>query len=189
MTRIISGCAKGKRLKTLKGNLVRPTSDKVRGAIFNMLGDVVIGADVLDLFSGTGALGIEALSRGANGVVFVDDNPRCISVIKDNLKNTGFIAGVIRGNVNKAIKKLEKDRFGIVFADPPYGKDMAKNLLSQLDRCGILKNFSFVVIEHYKRERIEEPPEWQRVKESRYGDTVISIYRYEKNNRNLSRDI
>lgn len=184
MIRVIAGIAKGKRLKTLRGETVRPTSDKVRGAVFNILGDAIIDAGVLDLFSGTGALGIEALSRGARDVAFVDNDTRCI---RENLKNCGFAGDVIKGDVYKVIHKLDKNRFNIIFADPPYGKELARNLLSQLDSCSILKNFSLVVIEHSKRDVISEPLPWQKIKERRYGDTVISIY--EKHNRNIPGNI
>lgn len=177
MIRIIAGSAKGKRLKTLKGPAVRPTSDKVRGAIFNILGESIIGASVLDLFSGSGALGIEALSRGAKEGVFVDNGIRCISIIKENLSDCGFLGKVIRGDVYKVIKRLEKGSFDIVFADPPYGRDLARNLLLELDKSGILKNSCFVIIEHSKREYIEESPNWHKLREKRYGDTRVSVYR------------
>lgn len=182
MIRVIAGTAKGKRLKTLKGQIVRPTSSKVKGAIFNILGNAIIDAEVLDLFSGSGALGIEALSRGAKSVVFVENDPRCIVVIKENLKHCGF-----SGDIYMDIKRLKNGRFAIVLADPPYGKDMARNLLSQLDSCSILKNFSLVVIEHSKRDVIEEPLSWKKIQEKRYGDTIISIYG--KDYSSLPRDI
>lgn len=184
MTRIISGSAKGIRLKTIKGMVVRPTSDKVKGAIFNIIGDVIVGANVLDLFSGSGALGIEALSRGAGGVVFVENNPRCINIIKENLMKSDFAANVIKGDVYRVIRKLEKNSFNIVLADPPYGKGLARNLLSELNKYSILKNFSFAIIEHSKWDKISETQPWQKVQEKKYGDTVISVY--EKNNCNIS---
>lgn len=188
--RIISGLAKGKRLKTLKGMAVRPTSDKVRGAIFNILGmRHLVNANVLDLFSGTGALGIEALSRGASGAVFVEKDLRCVRIIRENLEKCGLSGKIIKGDVYKAINRLEKNNFNIVFADPPYGKKLAKNLLQQLHENSILKNFSFVVIEHSKRDVVEEIPVFHKTQEKRYGDTIISIYRYEKYNRNISGDI
>lgn len=189
MTRIIAGISKGIRLKTIKGPIVRPTSDKVKGAIFNILGDVIVGASVLDLFSGSGALGIEALSRGADSVVFVENNPRCINVIKENLKKGDFTANVIRGDVYRVIKKLRRNSFNIVLADPPYGKGLVRNLLSEIDKCSILKNFSFAIIEHSKWDKIEELKPWQKVQGKSYGDTVISVYRYEKNICSISRYI
>lgn len=183
--RIISGSAKGRKLKTLRGADIRPTQDKVRGAIFNMLGGAVIGASVLDLFSGTGALGIEALSRGAQGAVFVDNDMRCIKIIKDNLENCGFSAKVVRGDVYRIINKLDKHSFNIVFADPPYEKNLARILLSQLDKSSIIKNFCFVIIEHSKRDFVEEPSQWRKIQEKKYGDTVVSVYRYEKYNSSI----
>lgn len=184
MIRIIAGSAKGRRLKIPKGQVVRPTSDKVRGAIFNILAERIIGADVLDLYSGSGALGVEALSRGAGNAVFVDSNTRYVT---ENLRICGFSARVITGDVRRVIKKLDKNFFDIIFADPPYGRDLARNLLSQLDNCSILKNFSLAVVEHSKRDAIDEPLPWKKVREKRYGDTVVSMY--EKHNRNLPGDV
>lgn len=189
MIRIIAGSAKGKRLKTLNGFSVRITSDKVRGAIFNILGDAILGASVLDLFSGSGALGIEALSRGAKECVFIDNDIRCVNIIRDNLVKCGFTGKVIRGDVYEVIKRLNKEGFDIVLADPPYGLDLARNLLLELNKYGILKKFSFVILEHSKRDRIEEPLGWQRIQRKRYGDTVISVYKYEKHHSNISRHI
>lgn len=176
--RVITGIAKGRNLKPLKGLVVRPTSDKVRGAIFNMLGAAILDANVLDLFSGTGALGIEALSRGAKDVVFVDDNFQSVNIIKENLRQCGFNGEVIKNNARKTLEKLEKNIFNIVFADPPYGKDLARNLLFDLNKCSILKNFAFVVIEHSKRDIIEETAPFKKIQEKRYGDTVVSVYKY-----------
>lgn len=169
--RVIAGIAKGKRLKAPKGSSVRPTLDKVKGAIFNILGNRIIEAMVLDLFSGSGALGIEALSRGASSCVFVDTQIKCI---KDNLISTGLNGRVIRGNVERVIKQLAKEnlRFDIVLADPPYGKELARNILSWLQISGILTNSGLIVVEHSKRELIEK----EKVREKRYGDTVVSVF-------------
>lgn len=207
MIRIISGLLKGKNLKLPKGADIRPTSDKVRGAIFNILGTTIIDANVLDLFSGTGALGIEALSRGAGSVVFVDTDLRCLTVIKDNLQSCGRNAEIVRGDVYRILDKFHGEKFDIIFADPPYDKNLAKNLLLQLDKYNIIANSSFVVIEHSKRETIEAAPSWQKLRENKYGDTVVSVYKkinatgrasphrwtrmafYEKHYCNLSRDV
>lgn len=174
MIRVVAGSSKGRKLRTLKGISLRPTSGKVRGAIFNILGDAVINSSVLDLFSGSGALGIEALSRGAGNVTFVDNDTR---FIKENLKNCGFSGNVIMGDTYKAIKRLEKNSFNLVFADPPYRRNLARNLLQELYRNSILKNFSFVVIEHSKNDVISGTKDWEKVQEKKYGDTIVSIYR------------
>lgn len=197
--RVISGIAKGKKLKLPKGESIRPTQDKVKGAIFNILGDTIIDAKVLDLYSGSGALGIEALSRGASSCTFIDKNVR---YIKDNLKIVGFEARVIKTNVRLAIERLSKDneKFDIVLADPPYKEGLVKNILSWLENSGILNNFGLIVVEHSKRETVDISPHqlkkktgsrsfishdrgnWcgdiARFKERRYGDTVISIFKY-----------
>lgn len=176
MTRVIAGKAKGRMLKTVKCIEVRPTLDKIKGSIFNMLGDKVVESDVLDLFSGTGALGIEALSRGAGRAVFIDDDIRCIKIIKENLYGTGLDGEVIKGDVFKSIGRMGGS-FDIVFADPPYNKNLAKILLLQLDKCNIIKNSSLIIVEHSKREVVEIPAGWREIKKKRYGDTVVSVFR------------
>jgi 16S rRNA (guanine966-N2)-methyltransferase len=192
MVRVIAGISKGRKLQTPKGKEIRLTLDKVKGAIFNMLGNTIIGSSVLDLFSGTGSLGIEALSRGAGKVTFIEDNNNQIRIINENLKICGFNAEVIKGEVFKMFEKLAGMKFDIILADPPYNKDLAKKILLQLAKYNILKNSSFAVIEHSKREQIEEAPCWQRIRERRYGDTIVSVYKYndsKKNNSNLSGNI
>lgn len=186
--RVIAGIAKGKKLGMPKGSSVRPTLDKVKGAIFNILGSRIVDAVVLDLFSGSGALGIEALSRGACSCVFVDTQIKCI---KDNLISVGLTqslragAGlstrVIKGNVERVIKQLAKEnlRFDIVLADPPYGKKIARNILSWLEISGIVANSGLIVIEHSKRELIER----EKVQEKRYGDTVVSVFKLKQDKR------
>lgn len=178
--RVITGSAKGRRLKAIKNTSIRPTSDKVKGAIFNILGNAIIDADILDLFSGTGALGIEALSRGARSAVFVENEFRCLKIIQDNLYLCSLSGETIKGDVYKIVERLGKNSFNIVFADPPYGKDLARNLLSHLDKFSILKNFAFIIIEHSKKDILEEPVQFSKIKENRYGDTVVSIYKYTK---------
>ena len=180
MIRVIAGRAGGRKLKVPKGKCVRPTQDRIKEALFSMLGDQVAGARVLDLYSGSGALGIEALSRGAISALFIDNNPGCVDIIQENLDKTGLLGKVKKGRVGAIIKKLGRKEFDLVFADPPYGKDLARNLLPQLDKYSILSSCSMVIIEHSSKESIAEEAQWFRVRERRYGDTVISVYRYNK---------
>lgn len=177
MIRVITGIAKGRKLFSPKGLKTRPTTDMVRGALFNVLGNLIIDANIIDLYSGTGALGIEALSRGARNCVFVDNDDECINIIKKNLELTGLQGIVLKGDAEKVIAKLKDEKYDIVFADPPYGKDLARNLLSALDKCSILKNFTFVVIQHYKKDVIDEPLNWKKIQTKKYGDTVLSFYK------------
>jgi 16S rRNA (guanine966-N2)-methyltransferase len=178
MVRIIAGTAKGRKLKTPKSDDIRLTLDKVKGAIFNMLGEAVLGVNILDLFSGTGSLGIEALSRGAGCVTFVEQDTRNVKIIVENLETIGFSGDVVKGDVYKMPEKVCEKKYDLVLADPPYDKDLAKNLLLQLDKYNIITNSSLVLIEHSKREAITESSWWRKIKERRYGDTVVSIYKY-----------
>ncbi len=178
MVRIIAGKAKGRKLKTPDGDYMRLTLDKVKGAIFNMLGEVVLGAKVLDLFSGTGSLGIEALSRGAGSVTFIENDVRNIKIIRENLDVIGFSGDVVKGDVYQMPDTVIGRKYDIVLADPPYDKNLAKNLLLQLDKYNIMTNSSFVLVEHSKREKITDSILWKKIKERNYGDTVVSIYKY-----------
>lgn len=181
MIRVIAGLFKGRKLKVLKGDGVRPTSDKVKGAMFNIIGKEIEGAVVLDLFSGSGSLGIESISRGSKKAVFVDSDKRCIGVIRENLQALKIEdVTIMTGDVYRIISKLKEDRFNIVFADPPYNKDLAKNILSHLGKYSILSNSCLIIIEHSKKELIEENELFCKVKDRDYGDTVISIYKYIK---------
>ena len=133
---IIGGMYKGRIIYMPKGAGIRPTSNKVREALFNILGDKVPGAAVLDLFAGSGSLGLEALSRGAAKAVFIDNNTRCISTIKRNLEKLRAPSGVkiTQLNVLQGIKKMsDREKFDLIFLDPPYFKDWVKK---NLDKSG-----------------------------------------------------
>ncbi len=177
--RIIAGTAKGRKLKTIQGQETRPTADRVKEAIFNLLGASVIDARVLDLYSGSGALGIEALSRGAKDCVFIDNNTDCIKVVKDNLENAGFTGQVLKQEADKALQDLAAKgvKFSLVFADPPYNLDLAKNLLSQIASHDILCASALILIEHSNREEVEENQLFTKLVAKRYGDTLVSLYR------------
>jgi 16S rRNA (guanine(966)-N(2))-methyltransferase RsmD len=164
---------------------VRPTQDKVRQAVFNMLGGLS-GMRVLDLFAGSGAFGIEALSRGAGHVVFIDDNAKCTGTIRANLGSLGIQSlyyDIITETALSGISRLEKSGkcFDIIFLDPPYHKDLARKSLINIDSCDILAPTGLMVAE---RSRDDELPEFfetlMPLKEKRYGDTIINIYRKEK---------
>ena len=162
---------------------MRPTSDKVREALFNIIKDMIRGASVLDLFAGSGALGLEALSRGAERVTFVDSGNRCIHAIKKNVNtlqvNENHIE-IIKDDVFRAIKKLSdsKIRFNIVFLDPPYYANVVKKCLIYLYNHDILYHSSFIICEHYKKDAIPNKIEDLEVsRQYRYGDTVLSVFK------------
>jgi len=183
--RIISGTAKGKRLTTFAGEDIRPTPDKVRGAIFSMLYSrlgPLEGMKVLDLFAGTGALAIEALSRGAARAWLVDAGRDAGRVIPLNLNacNVENRGTLIRAEAGKALALLEKDKpFDLIFLDPPYGRELLPNLLRTLADRRFLAPNGVLCAETGKNETLAEAFEdLVRVDERAYGITRIHLYRY-----------
>jgi 16S rRNA (guanine(966)-N(2))-methyltransferase RsmD len=181
--RIVSGSAGGLHLKVPKGYKLRPTADQVREAIFNILVSRFPLADVtiLDLFAGTGALGIEALSRGARFVVFVDASPEAQRTIQANLNLTSFRrrGRIIRAYVNKGIKVVEDQglRFGGVFLDPPYEEGWVDKTLQTIARSPILEPNAWVVVEYSRDEEgAEAYPPLVLTDRRRYGTTGVSFY-------------
>lgn len=182
MLRIIGGEAKGRRLYTLKGRATRLTADRVRESLFNILGEKVIGAEVLDLFAGVGSLGIEALSRGAGKAVFVDKKSGCVRTIRRNLESLGFgeRSEVYEKEANKAIKFLDGRgrKFGLIFLDPPYRSDLAEAALEELTKSNIIDEEAIVVIERYRKKIIPAGVgNLKLIREDKYGNTVLSFYR------------
>lgn len=180
--RITSGKFKSRIIKSPRA--IRPTLDNVRKAIFDILGRDLRGAKVLDLFAGSGALGLEALSRGANSCVFVDNSRSSTEAIKDNLDTLGFSSSkdviVAASDAAKAITKLSKsgDKFDLVFLDPPYYGFWVKKTLFLLGSYDILTKSSVVITEHSKHDEVPSAVgELKLYRTVRYGDTCISFYR------------
>ncbi len=178
--RIIAGKAKGLQLRGPRAPTTRPTSDLVRGALFAML-ESMEGVDwsrVLDLYAGTGALGIEALSRGADWADFVEKSPAACAIIRENLARAG-LAGqgrVYCFSVRQAFATLA-GKYGIILADPPYGDPEAPKLLKRLSESSLVGPGTVVAIEHSRRVQLEPVPEClSLVKSRRHGDTCISIF-------------
>jgi len=174
--RVIAGSARGRPLKGPKRAPTRPTSDKVRGALFDILAAHVEGARVLDLYSGTGALAIEALSRGAASAELVEADREALHVIADNLERTGLAdkADVWRMRVDKALPLL-RGQYDVILADPPYADAHLAKLLA--DVAPLAADDAFVVIEHASRVTLpDEQPPLQLWKRRRHGDTTLSIY-------------
>ncbi|MDI6728614.1 MAG: 16S rRNA (guanine(966)-N(2))-methyltransferase RsmD [Thermodesulfovibrionales bacterium] len=189
--RISGGIAKGRRVGLRKAFVkkgeedeLRPTSAKVRQAIFNILGDRIINAVFLDLYAGTGAVGIEALSRGAGKVFFVDDNSLRISIIKELIGKFGFKdrAEVVKDRASNFIKKSESV-FDIIFVDPPYASGELDMVLPLIDERGILGDNGVVIAEHSsKKKLLSEIGSLRLIKTYKYGDTSLTLYRKEKEN-------
>ena len=185
--RIISGTAKGRRLASFGGDRIRPTSDRTKEALFNIIASSFGPLEdkaVLDLFSGTGNLGIEALSRGADRAVFVDENPKSINILKKNIDLCGFTgrSEVLQSSVSSGIRFLSKKmrRFDLVFLDPPYEKGFIEVTLQDMVREGILEEGAVVIAEHSIRERPSEEYDGLALTDRRkYGDTEVSFYIFE----------
>lgn len=179
--RVLGGRARGRKLKTVPGRETRPPLVRVRQALFDILQGVTPGVMWLDLFAGTGSYGIEALSRGAAGVVMVERSPKAVAVIRHNLAVTGLgdRAVVICGDVLKEVPRLARksQRFGVIGVAPPYFRGLGLRVLTLIDETGILDAGGRVYVQ---RHRTEELPERTRTlvlaREYRYGNTVLSFY-------------
>jgi 16S rRNA (guanine966-N2)-methyltransferase len=177
--RVTGGTGRGRRLKAPAGSSVRPTSDKVKQALFNILGERVVGALFLDLFAGAGGIGIEALSRGAGRVVFVDASRASLNVVNQNIQQTGFEqrSQAVLSKVESFLKK-PAGSYDIVFLDPPYADEM-QSLLELIAGAGILKPDSIVIAEHFKKQPSPACAVGLTLyREAKYGDTVLAFYKY-----------
>jgi 16S rRNA (guanine966-N2)-methyltransferase len=180
--RIIAGTAKGHQIQAPKGTPTRPATDLVRGAIFAMLENLTDEWErVLDLFSGSGALGIEALSRGAGWVDFVDREARCCDIIRRNLQKTGLAgqAHVYCSDVDKAIRFLDKE-YGIVLMDPPYKDRAIGGVIDRLVASPLVGDQTILMVTHSPH--LTLAPSYGRLtllKERRHGDSCIALYRKE----------
>jgi 16S rRNA (guanine(966)-N(2))-methyltransferase RsmD len=180
--RIIAGEYKARRIEMPRGADIRPTSDKVREALFNMISKRVEGASVLDLFAGSGSLGIEALSRGAASAVFIDKDKRCVDCIKGNVSGLGIDRArceIYRNDAFRALEKLgqTKRRFDLVFLDPPYHEGALRKSLIYLCNYDILNTQNLVVAEHFKKDDMPDDLECLTAcRKARYGDTALTFY-------------
>jgi 16S rRNA (guanine(966)-N(2))-methyltransferase RsmD len=179
--RIVAGIARGRRLRAPKGRLVRPTADRVKEAVFSILEsrDGCAGRAVLDLFAGAGTLGIEALSRGASAVVFVEPNRAAADAIRENLGTVGLDGEVMEMPATRALARLASAgrRFGGAFLDPPYGAGWVERTLAELEAAAVMAPDAWIVVEH-GREEPAPPTVGHFVQQlaRRYGDTHIALY-------------
>lgn len=178
--RIIGGRLRGRRLTGVKGQ-IRPTADRVREAIFNILGLEVADSLVLDLFAGTGALGIEALSRGARSAVFVEKHPSALQVLRRNLAQCGLNqeSRVLPLGTEKALPRLAAagEHFSLIFLDPPYGHGLAAANLLLLSKTDLVAPHGYIVVEHSRRDDLAEAyHQLKRQDQRRYGATAVSFY-------------
>jgi 16S rRNA (guanine966-N2)-methyltransferase len=177
--RVTGGTGRGRRLKAPAGSRVRPTSDKVKQALFNILGEKVLDAFFLDLFAGAGGIGIEALSRGARRVVFVDSSRSSLTVVRQNIEQTGFEdrSQAVLSKVESFLKK-PSGPYDIMFLDPPYADEL-QPLLELIAGAGLLKPDSIVIAEHFKKQASPADAGGLTLyREAKYGDTVLAFYKF-----------
>lgn len=179
--RVIAGVARGHRLRPPAGRDVRPTADRVKESLFNVLAPRLDSSSFLDLFAGSGAVGIEALSRGAARAVFVDANPASLRLVQANLAATGLAAAghhaLLRADALRAVADLaaQGERFDLIFLDPPYGKALLPPVLAALGP--LLAPEGWVIAEHHHRDPLpERAGELVRFRQMTFGETVLSLY-------------
>ena len=171
--RITTGKFGGRKLLDNPYEHIRPTADVVKQSIFNRLMDIIPNAVVLDLFCGTGALGIEALSRGAKEVVFADKDPRSTKLTQANLKNLGISARVMTSDFNVTLKTLKGKKFDIIILDPPYMSGVYEKALSLISEYNLLCENGIIVCEHEKSVKIDFTP-FVVEAEKKYGIKIVS---------------
>lgn len=176
--RVISGYAKGHKLLSPTGSDIRPTTDRIKESIFSMIHNNIIGTSFLDLFSGTGAIGIEALSRGAKSCTFVDKSKESVGIINNNIKHVSKAIlnpnyDIINSNVYDALNILKNKKFDIIFMDPPYKERIIDNILTQICENNILNNNGIIIIEQDKNADLPVEKEFRIIKNKKYGLTTI----------------
>ena len=181
--RIVGGRLRGRALAAPKSQAVRPTADRLREALFNILahayGDPVSGARVLDLFAGTGALGLEALSRGAAFALFVDDGAEARALLRQNVEALGVAAAsrIFRRDATKLGPAHPVEPFGLAFLDPPYGKGLAEKALASARDGGWLTDEALVVVEEAAEAGFKPPDGFEELERRRYDDTEFVVLR------------
>lgn len=173
---------KGTKLRTLEGDNTRPTLDRVKEALFSILMNKLVDAKVLDLFAGSGALGLESLSRGAESAVFVDKSPQSIKIIKENIVKTGFedASKVYKVDFEVALKKLNdiSEKFDIIYLDPPYGKNIVIKTLNCMHKYDILNEDGIIVAETDESDVVDDVVgNFFRYDERKYGRVRIHFFR------------
>ncbi len=173
--RVITGSARGRRLKTPEGLDIRPTTDNVKESVFNILQFDIEGRRVLDLFAGTGQLGIECLSRGAREVVFIDQSRDAVKIIRDNLKTCGFSAPVLQQDALAYLGACGS--FDLILVDPPYDAGLYEAVLEKINSVDNLSDGGIILCESRRETEMPDmrPPYYKR-KEYRYGKVKLSLY-------------
>ncbi|NUN68908.1 MAG: 16S rRNA (guanine(966)-N(2))-methyltransferase RsmD [Bacteroidetes bacterium] len=181
--RVIAGIYKGRKLVTVPDNSVRPATDRVKGAIFNVLQSRInwTQARVLDLYAGSGSVGIEALSRGARNCIFVEKSRTALTFLKKNIETigAGSDANVVYGDVDAFIAST-RTQYTVVFADPPYALEALKDIPDTIFAKGIVADDGYLVIEHPARYEFAKNGLWEVVVEKTYGNTAVSFFQHRR---------
>lgn len=181
--RVIAGQAKGKRLQAPPGMNTRPITDMIKEALFNVLGDTVRDSSFLDLFAGSGSVGIEALSRGAKQVVFIDNNSSAVGIIKENIINCGFSKGfsVYRNDVFKALTLFDqrKTKFDLIYVDPPFTiEKIFDQVIYALDQSNILERNGRIILRTQRKKQLTAQLNYlEEYRTNNYGESVLHYYR------------
>ena len=177
--RVITGSARGKRLREPQGRDTRPTTDRVKEGLFSAIQFDIEGRKVLDLFAGTGQLGIECLSRGAASAVFTDSDPKAVALIRDNLRATGLQgrAAVLQTDALDFLSRTQ-ERFGLVFLDPPYASGLLAQALERIAAFDILESRGIIAAEYARTDPPPVlPPSVRASRTYRYGKTAVTLFR------------
>lgn len=178
--RVISGSARGLKLNTPGDDRVRPTTDRVKESMFNIVQDWVYDSQVLDLFAGSGALGIEALSRGASQAVFCDNSLDSIKIIKSNIEKARVVdrSQIVSGDFKRCLRDMEakNQSFDMIFVDPPYYEGLFEEVLDTIRSYKILKKDGIVIVEHDAKRPIGQVEGLEVYKEKKYGITMLTFY-------------
>lgn len=180
--RITAGKFKNKQVKTIDSDLIRPTLSKIRESLFNVLQTKIVDASFLDLFAGSGIVGIEAASRGAGEVIFIEKNPKHYKLLKSNLQNISFNNKVFLADSVNIIEKFDENYFDIIFSDPPYKTNLNNQIIQIVAQKKLLKQDGLLVIECNKDENFADEimiAKFELIKEKIYGDTKVLYLKYQ----------
>ena len=181
--RIITGRARGLQLNTPKNMDVRPTADRVKESVFNIIGNKIVQAEVVDLFAGTGNLGLESWSRGAAAVTFIDASRESLRIVESNVQKCRAqeACTLLKGNAVQIISRLHQQgkRFDFAFCDPPYNKGWLEQIMQALEQSPLLQEGGYLVMERSPQEELASLPEdYTLVRSAKYGDTVVDFIKF-----------
>ena len=182
--RIITGRARGLQLTTPKNFDVRPTADRVKESLFSIIGSKIVDARVLDLFAGTGNLGLESWSRGAKAITFIDASNESLRLVRSNIAKCRADADctVIRGNAVSVIEKLYREgrQFDFLFCDPPYNKGWIGQIIAALAKCPIIASGGYLIVERAQHDPLPDlPTGFENIRSAKYGETLIDFIYYD----------